>query len=113
MGFGGYRKRSLYNESNFNPELSQLNQDFYHRYKLGLILTRNCHNLTRIFTPDMSPEMSAERKRMESLEEIASMGTSDERLLHNLITRYDQCQLEVNGIHRKIALLVSPGGVRR
>ena len=33
------------------PELSQLNQDFHPRYKLGLILTRNCHNLTRIFTP--------------------------------------------------------------
>ena len=36
------------------PELSQLNQDFYPRYKLGLILTRNCHNLTRIFTPGIN-----------------------------------------------------------
>ena len=40
--------------SDFNPELSQLNQDFYPRYKLGLILTRNCHNLTRIFTPGIN-----------------------------------------------------------
>ena len=37
--------------SDFTPELSQLNQDFYPRYKLGLILPRNCHNLARIFTP--------------------------------------------------------------
>ena len=35
----------------FNQEPSQLNQDFHPRYKLGLILTRNCHNLTRIFSP--------------------------------------------------------------
>ena len=41
----------VHNGSNFTPELSQLNQDFYHRYKLGMILTRNCHNLTRIFSP--------------------------------------------------------------
>ena len=33
-----------------NPEMSQLNQDFYPtRYKLGLTLPRNCHNLTRIY----------------------------------------------------------------
>ena len=29
---------------------SLLNQYFYPRYKLGLTITRNCHNLTRIFT---------------------------------------------------------------
>ena len=40
--------------SDFNPELSQLNQDFHPRYKLVLILTRNCHNLTRIFTPGIN-----------------------------------------------------------
>jgi hypothetical protein len=38
----------------FNPELSQLNQHFYPRYKLGLISTRNCHNLTSIFTPGIN-----------------------------------------------------------
>ena len=41
----------VYTGSNFTPELSQLNQDFHPRYTLGLILPRNCHNLTRISTP--------------------------------------------------------------
>ena len=40
--------------TNFTPELSQLNQDFYPRYKLGLTLPRNCRNLTRIFTPGIN-----------------------------------------------------------
>ena len=41
--------------SAFNPELTQLNQDFHNRYKLGLILPRNCHNLTRIFSLGIYP----------------------------------------------------------
>ena len=41
-------KPTRYTGFDCNPELSQLNQDFYPRYKLGLSLTRNCHNLTRI-----------------------------------------------------------------
>ena len=41
----------LNSRSNFTPEVSQLNQDFHPRYKLGLTLPRKCHNLTRISTP--------------------------------------------------------------
>ena len=35
----------------FNPKWSQLNQDFNPKVSPGVILTRNGHNLTRIFIP--------------------------------------------------------------
>ena len=49
--------------SDSTPELSQLNQDFYPRYKLCRTLPRNCHNLTRILPQVQSgststPELS-------------------------------------------------------
>lgn len=56
---------------------------------------------------------AAEMRRMKALEAIASMGTSDEQQLHRYISRYEECQAEVEVVHRRIALLVSPGGVRR
>ena len=62
---------------------------------------------------DMVELSAAESRRMAVLEGIAQMGTDDEQALHNLIVRYDQCQIEVNGVHKTIALLVSPGGVPR
>lgn len=62
---------------------------------------------------DKADLTAAESRRMAVLEGIALMGTSDEQYLHSLITRYDQCGNDINGIHRKISLLVSPGGVPR
>ena len=56
---------------------------------------------------------AAEIRRMKALEAIASMGSSDEQQLHRYISRYEECQAEIEVVHRRIALLVSAGGVRR
>lgn len=56
----------------------------------------------------------SEMKRLAELNEIASMGTEDEQLLHNLIIRHDEVQKQVNDLHVKCGALVTPGsGIKR
>jgi len=49
----------------------------------------------------------AELKRMAQLKAIADMGTSDEQLLHSLITRHEEVRNEITGLHKKCSLYVS------
>ncbi len=56
----------------------------------------------------------SEMKRLAELNKIASMGTEDEQLLHNLIIRHDEVQKQVNDLHAKCGALVTPGsGIKR
>uniref|UniRef100_A0A7S3MHV4 Uncharacterized protein n=1 Tax=Spumella elongata TaxID=89044 RepID=A0A7S3MHV4_9STRA len=56
----------------------------------------------------------AELHRMAELDKIAAMGTADEQMLHNLISRHEEVSKEVNNLHRQCGLLVaSERGVKR
>ena len=67
----------------------------------------------------MSREASAllsdnEIARMAALDRIAEMGTSDEQLLHKMITRHDEVQKDINLLHRRCGALCAPGsGIKR
>lgn len=48
-----------------------------------------------------------ELKRMAQLKAIADMGTSDEQLLHSLISRHEEVRREITELHKKCSLYVS------
>ncbi len=48
----------------------------------------------------------SEMKRLADLDSIAAMGTENEQVLHQLLTRYDEVQRDINGLHKKMAMTV-------
>ena len=50
-----------------------------------------------------------ELARMAELDRIALMGTTDEQLLHTMITRHDSVQKEINTLHRRCGAMCGPG----
>ena len=49
----------------------------------------------------------AELRRIIALEDLASMGTEDERLLHGLISRHEEVLKELSGLHGKCIVMTS------
>lgn len=49
----------------------------------------------------------AELRRIVALEDLASMGTKDERLLHGLISRHEEVLKDLSGLHGKCILMTS------
>jgi hypothetical protein len=59
--------------------------------------------------PVSTVQRAEDTARLRALEEIASMGTDDERYMHSLIQRHEEVMKQLAGLHGKCVLLTSHG----
>lgn len=56
---------------------------------------------------DIGMLSDVELKRMAALNAIAELGTEDEKLLHQLLTRHEEVQRDIDKLHKRCSLYVS------